>query len=264
MTFAHRPEYQKLKAQLDGHIATLTLHNPERKNALGPQMVNELLWALDDAKEDPKVRAVVLTGSGEAFCAGADLSQMGAAAGEPALSARGDFADLLLRFPALGKPVVARVMGPALGGGLGLVASADFAVAARSAVLGTPEIHRGLFPMQIMAVLAPLMPRRKLFEMMLVGEKWSAQAALEAGLLTRVVADEELDREVTTLAGALASRSPTAMAHGLRAFHQQHGLGLAESLPNLKAQFLALLGTHDAAEGLAAFMQKREPKWTGK
>ncbi|MFT3921520.1 MAG: enoyl-CoA hydratase-related protein [Myxococcales bacterium] len=264
MALAHRPEYQKLQVQRSDHVATLTLHNPERKNALSPQMVNELLWALDDAKEDPDVRVVVLTGSGAAFCAGADLSQMGSAGKEPALAVRGDFADLLLRFSALGKPVVARVLGPALGGGLGLVASADFAIAAESAVLGTPEIHRGLFPMQIMAVLAPLMPRRKLIELMLVGEKWSAHAAFEAGLLTRVVADGELDAEVNKLSQALSSRSPTAMAHGLRAFHQQHGVPLAESLPTLKAQFLALLGTQDAAEGLAAFLQKREPKWTGK
>jgi enoyl-CoA hydratase/carnithine racemase len=263
MAFAHRPEYQKLNVRLDEHVATITLHSPERKNALSPQMVNELLWALDDAKSDPQVRVVVLTGSGSAFCAGADLSQIAGSGSGPSLEVRGDFADLLLRFPELGKPVIARILGPALGGGLGLVASTDFAVAAESAVLGTPEIHRGLFPMQIMAVLAPLVPRRKLMELMLVGDKWTAQQALEAGLLTRVVPDGELDATVKTLAASLAARSPTAMAHGLRAFHEQHGRPLQESLPDLKARFLALLGTPDAAEGLAAFMQKREPKWTG-
>ena len=185
------------------------LDNPDRKNALSPQMVNELLWAFDDAKEDPEVRVVVLTGSGSAFCAGADLSQIAGPRSGPSLAVRGDFADLLLRFPALGKPVVARVLGPALGGGLGLVASADFAIAAESAVLGTPEIHRGLFPMQIMAVLAPLMPRRKLIELMLVGEKWSARAALEAGLLTRVVPDEALDGEVAhSRRASLRARPP--------------------------------------------------------
>lgn len=264
MAFAHRPEYQKLNTRLDGHVATIVLDNPDRKNALSPQMVNELLWALDDAKEDPEVRVVVLTGSGSSFCAGADLSQIAGPTKGPSLTVRGDFADLLLRFPALGKPVVARVLGPALGGGLGLVASANFAIAAESAVLGTPEIHRGLFPMQIMAVLAPLMPQRKLIELMLLGEKWSARAALEAGLLTRVVADEALDGEVASLAASLAARSPTAMGHGLKAFHEQNGLRLEQSLPALKSQFVALLGTQDAAEGLAAFMQKREPKWTGR
>src|SRR4051812_22952954 len=112
MAFVQRPEYQKLKVQLEGHVATLTLHNPERKNALGPQLINELLWALDDASDDPEVRVLVLTGSGNAFCAGADLTQMSGAMQSPPLEPRGDFGDLLERFPALGKPVVARVHGP--------------------------------------------------------------------------------------------------------------------------------------------------------
>ncbi len=263
MPFASRPEYQKIRVQLDEHVATIILHNPARKNALGPQMVNELLWAMDDARDDPQVRVVVLTGSGSAFCAGADLSQMAGAGVGPSLTLRGDFADLLLRFPALGKPVIARVVGPALGGGLGLVGSADFALAAESAVLGTPEIHRGLFPMQIMAVLSPLVPRRKLMELMLLGEKLSAAKALEFGLVSRVVPDRELDAAVSALAADLATRSPTAMAHGLQAFHHNEGRPLEESLPDLKARFVGLLATRDAAEGLAAFMQKRPPKWTG-
>jgi enoyl-CoA hydratase/carnithine racemase len=264
MAFAQRAEYQKLKVQLEGHVATLTLHNPERKNALGPQLINELLWALDDAKEDPEVRALVLTGSGTAFCAGADLTQMSGATSGISLEPRGDFGDLLERFPALGKPVIARVHGPALAGGLGLMASCDFAIAAESAVLGTPEIHRGIFPMQIMAVLAPLVPQRKLMELMLLGEKWSAKEALAAGLLTRVVADDELDQAVTQLASSLAARSPMAMAHGLKAFHQQTIERLEHRLPALRSALMGLLATQDAAEGLAAFMQKREPKWTGK
>jgi enoyl-CoA hydratase/carnithine racemase len=264
MAMEQRVEYSKILVRRDGHVATVTLNNPERKNALSPAMVNELLWALDDARDDAEVRVVVLTGAGQAFSAGADLSQMGQAPGGPVLAARGDYADLLLRFTRLGKPVIARVPGPALGGGLGLVASADFAVACESAVLGTPEIHRGIFPMQIMAVLERLVPRRKLMELMLLGEKLGAAQALELGLLTRVVPDESLDVAVNTLAQELARRSPTAMRMGLRAFHEQSGKPLEQALPFLRDQLVAVLTSEDAREGLRAFAEKREPKWTGK
>jgi len=259
-----RAEYKKILVAVDGHVVTITLNSPERKNALGPAMVNELLWAFDDAKEDANVRCIVLTGAGTAFSAGADLSQMGGPSDGPQLASKGDYADLLLRFTTLGKPVVARIPGPAMGGGLGLVASADFAIACESAVLGTPEIHRGLFPMQIMAVLERLVPRRKLIEMMLIGDKLTAQKALDFGLLTRVVPDAQLDGATTELAKTLASRSPTAMRMGLGAFHHQSGKSLEEALPYLRGQLMQILGTEDAREGLGAFMQKREPKWTGR
>jgi enoyl-CoA hydratase/carnithine racemase len=259
-----RAEYRKILVSVEKHIATITLNSPEKKNALGPQMVNELLWALDDAKSDPEVRVVILTGAGQAFSAGADLSQLGTHHDGPQLESKGDFADLLQRFAELGKPVVARVPGPALGGGLGLVASADFAIACESAVLGTPEILRGIFPMQIMAVLDKIVARRRLMQMMLLGEKLSAAQALELGLLTRVVADDKLDDEVMALATELARRSPTAMRMGLLAYHHQADMPLATALPYLRDQLMAMLITEDGREGLAAFIQKREPKWTGR
>ncbi len=259
-----RAEYTTILTSVDRHVATVTLNRPERKNAISPAMVNQLLWAFDDAKEDPDVRVLVLTGAGNAFSAGADLGQLGGASSGPELASRGDYADLLLRFTTLGKPVVARVGGAAMGGGLGLVASADFAIGCESAVLGTPEIHRGLFPMQIMAVLGRIVPRRQLVELMLVGEKLSAQRALALGLLTRVVPDARLDEETTALALALATRSPTAMRMGLGALHHQSGRSLEDALPYLRGQLMQLLATEDAREGLAAFMQKREPTWTGR
>lgn len=263
MSMEQRAEYRRVLVQVSGSVATITLNHPERKNALGPDMVNELCWALDDARDDPAVRVVVLTGAGQAFCAGADLSQVGSGQG-PSLPSRGDYAELLLRFVELGKPVIARVVGPAMGGGLGLCASAHFAIAAESAVFATPEIHRGLFPMQIMAVLDRIVPRRKLMELMLVGEKIDARTALEFGLVTRVVPDQELDAAVDELARRLVKGSPTAMRMGLAAYHRQAGKPLHESLPQLRSEFMALFATEDAREGLAAFMQKREPKWTGR
>lgn len=254
--------YRTIRVTVDGAVATITLNVPERKNPIGPEMVNELLYALDDARDDAGVRVVVLTGAGDAFCAGGDLKQM--SSGGPALAPKGDYADLLLRFPKLGKPTIARVNGIAMGGGLGLVASADFAIAKESAVFGTPEIKRGLFPMMIMAVLARIVSRRRLLEMMLLGEKFSAKQAAEIELITRAVPDDALDDEVAALAAKLAAQSPTAMRMGLAAYHHQADRALEEALPYLAGQLVAILGTEDAREGLAAFLEKREPRWTGR
>jgi enoyl-CoA hydratase/carnithine racemase len=254
-------EYRAIRVEEREGIATITLHVPERKNPIGPEMANELLYALDDAKEDAGVRVVVLTGAGNAFSAGGDLKQMSGGSG---LAHKGDFADLLLRFPKLGKPTIARVNGVAMGGAIGLIASCDFAVAAESAVLGTPEIKRGLFPMMIMAVLSRVVSRRKLLELMLLGEKITAAQAAELEIVNRAVPDAELDGEVSALATKLAAQSPTALRMGLAAYHYQADRALEESLPYLSGQLMAILGTEDAREGLTAFMEKREPRWTGR
>ena len=254
-------DYQTLLVNVRGSIATLTMSIPERKNPLGPQMINELLWALDDAKDDEAIRCVVLTGAGGNFSAGGDLKQM---SGKDGLAAKGDFVDLLLRFTTLGKPTVAVVEGYALGGGLGLIASCDLAVAADSAQFGLPEIKRGLFPMMIMAVLARTIPRRQLLEMMLLGERFSARQAQSWGLLGRVVDDEQLTSSLDEITKKLASQSPTAMRMGLHAFHRQADLTYAEALPSLRSDLFALLQTDDGKEGLTAFLEKREPKWVGR
>lgn len=254
-----------LIAHTDG-VLTITLNRPERKNPLGPEMVNELCWALGDAKDDASVRVVVITGAGKAFSAGGDLKQMsggGADQGEP-LPHKGEYADLLSALVELGKPTVARVPGVAMGGGLGMVAACDIAIAAESATFGTPEIKRGLFPMMIMAVLRRVVSRRKLLEMMLVGETIDAPSAERLELVTRVVPDAELDAAVNELTAKLAAQSPTAMRLGLSAWNAQADLDLKTALPMLQQRLYEILGTEDAREGLMAFVEKRKPVWTGK
>lgn len=258
--------WRKIRVEVDGPVATLVLHEPERKNPLGPEMVNELCWALDDAKDDPAVRVIVITGAGAAFSAGGDLRQLsgGTEGKSAALPPRGDYVDLLLRFTTLGKPTIARVSGVAMGGSLGIVAACDFAIAGESATFGTPEIKRGLFPMMVMAVLRRVVSKRRLMDMMLLGETITAKEAERIELISRCVPDAELDDAVRTLAGKLAAHSPTAMRMGLLAWHAQADRDLASALPQLREQFFALLGTEDAREGLMAFFEKRAPKWTGR
>lgn len=244
----------------------ISLSNPSRRNAIGVQMTNELLWALVDAADDPNVRVVVIAGDeeGKAFCAGGDFAQMtGASSDENALPQKGDYADLMLAMMRYEKPIVACVNGHAMGGGLGIVAASHFAIAQGDAKLGTPEIDVGLFPFMIAAVLARIVPRRALVDMMLRGRKLEAAEAERIGILSRVVAPEKLMGEVHALCDDLSQRSPAAMRLGLRAFAAQDDLDLEKALPMLRDKLAEALGTEDAREGLMAFLQKRKPNWTG-
>ena len=257
--------YGKLRVLDAGGVRTVTLFNPERRNAIGPQMVNELLYALGDAHADEQVRVVVLTGEGKAFCAGGDFGPMsGGSADGLSLPPKGDYADLLLAMTRAEKPIVARVNGPAMGGGLGLVAASTFAVAEVGAVLGTPEINVGLFPMMIMAVLARLVPRRRLLEMMLLGQKLTALEAHAMGLLNRVVPPEELDAAASAITEEICKKSPSTVALGLRAFAAQDDMDLTNALPLLRERLAECLATYDAQEGLMAFLEKRPPIWKGR
>lgn len=256
--------YSMIRTGVAGGVVTLTLCNPARKNAIGPVMVNELLHALEDAASDAEARVVVLTGAGDAFCAGGDFAQMTGSATADALPEKGDYADLLLAITRSPKPIVARVNGHAMGGGLGLVAAAHFAVAARGARLGTPEIDVGLFPMMIMAVLQRVMPRRKLLEMMLYGERLDADQAAAAGLVNRAVDAAELDGAVQKITDTLLAKSPITVRLGLSAFAAQDDLDLETALPLLRERLAGCLATEDAREGLTAFLEKRRPQWTGR
>ena len=254
-------DYQSLLVQQDGYIVTLTFNEPEKKNPLSQELVNELLWALDDAEAAEDVRVIILTGAGDAFSAGADLKGMNASRGT--LEKKGEFDDLMLRFDTLNKPIVARIPGYALGGAMGIIACCHFAIACESAILGTPEIKRGLFPMMIMAVLRRVVHTRELLKLMLLGEKISATKAKEIGLLTEVVPDDQLDARVAELAGQLAKQSPNAMRMGLSAFNEQRKMSVEEALPYLREQLYAVLHSEDAKEGLAAFSRNASPNGPG-
>lgn len=265
MTSVPERAYARILVTVEAGALRIALHNPARKNAIGAVMVSELLWALEDAHATGDVRAIVITGSGDAFCAGGDFAQMsGAETASDALAHKGDYADLLLAMTRATKPIVARVNGAAMGGGLGIVAASHFAIADEAAKLGTPEVDVGLFPMMIMAVLARVVPQRRLLSMMLLGEKMTGRDAAELGLVGKAVAKGELDGEVDRIVAALVTKSPAAIRMGLQAWADQADATLADALPMLRGRLGAILGTDDAREGLTAFLEKRAPRWTGK
>jgi enoyl-CoA hydratase/carnithine racemase len=260
------PPFESLIYELDGHVCTLTLNRPEKRNALSGQLVNELIVALETAGEDPEVRVVVLTGAGKAFCAGADLSQMSGAgaSGGTAIAWRGGFEELNIAFTEIGKPVICKVRRYALAGALALVCNSTFVLAEDNATFGAPEIDRGIFPMMVMASLFRTVPKRKGLELVLCGERISAAEATQMGLITRAVPSDELDDAVAALAATLANKPPVAVRLGLEAYHAQSEKDFEEALPYLQEMLMKCLGTEDAQEGVMAFLQKREPVWKGR
>jgi enoyl-CoA hydratase/carnithine racemase len=251
-----------VRYQAQGGQALLTIDRPKARNAISPEVLRELMAALDRAEADAAVRVVVLTGAGEkVFCAGGDLGQM---AGEGFLAThegRRAYGRLLLRLQDVRKPTVARVNGHALAGGLGLVLACDLAVAAEHAELGTPEIDVGLFPMMMMALLQRHVGRKRALEMVLTGERVPARDALALGLLNRVVPAAELDPVVAGLAGKLAGKSQAVLALGRRAFFTAEDMPLPAAMEYLSSQLSLNVLTEDASEGISAFIEKRPPKW---
>jgi enoyl-CoA hydratase/carnithine racemase len=256
--------YDAIVVSTADSVTTVTLNRPERRNAIGPTMMNELLYAFEDATADEGVRSIVLTGAGKTFCAGGDFAEMASGGKASALPPKGDFKDLLLAMWRTEKPIVAKVNGHAMGGGLGLVAACTFAIASEDAKLGTPEIDVGLFPFMIYAVLERNVSRRRLVEMMLFGEKLTAGDAVKVGLLNLAVPAAGLDEAVSRYTKQIASKSPSTVRLGLQALRDVDELRMEEKLPVLSERLARCLGTEDAREGLMAFLEKREPKWTGR
>ena len=244
----------------------LTLDRPAQRNALTPDLIAGLRQALGRADADPEIRVVCLTGSGEqAFCAGADLGSLSSSVSETAAQeARLAYAGLLLDLARLGKPVVACVNGSAYAGGLGLIAACDFAVAADDARFGTPEIDVGLFPYMALAPLQRVVGRRAALDLALTGRRIDAQEAVRIGLLNAAVPRGQLAGRVDEMCVVLANKSAAVLRLGRRAFYSTQDLPYEEQLEALAGELGRNALLEDAAEGLAAFLEKRRPEWKGR
>jgi enoyl-CoA hydratase/carnithine racemase len=225
---------------------------------------------LAEAAEDHAVRVVVLAGAGdEAFCAGADLGKM-TGADEPEAGvlavheARGVLAEVFGALWGLGKPTVARVQGYALAGGFGLALACDLVVASERALFGAPEVNVGLWPYMITVPLIRSMPPKQALELMLTGRRVDAAEGQRLGFVTKVVPHGELDGAVSELAQTLASKSPAVMKLGRDAFYAVWDMAAPEALAHLHAMLSLTAQTEDAAEGIAAFLEKRAPQWRGR
>ena len=248
-----------------GTVATITINRPDDRNALSTETVGELREALAQAKGDRQVRVIVITGAGKVFSAGADLNSFRRE--QPELeryAQRRQLADLFLEMTELGKPTVARINGHALAGGFGLVASCDLAVSVDDAQFGMPEVNVGIFPMIIMAIVFRNLPRKAAMELMLTGKRIDAAEATRLGLINRHVPAERLDGEVDALADELASKSPIGMKLGLEAFYKMQDMSFPSAIAYLQDQLAVLNLSDDLKEGVTAFFEKREPRFTGR
>jgi len=260
------PDDEKVLYEVTDGVATVTLNDPEKRNMLSGQMLAELVDAMKAARDSDEVQAVVLTGAGEkVFCAGADLGGFGA---DAPLVEKHFASDLFLEFfrlmPRLGKPSLCALNGHVLAGGMGLALSCDLLIAREGSTFSTPEINVGAFPYMIMAIIYRNVPRKKVNEMMLLGERISAADAVQFGLANKVVPADEFDEAVRDWATKLASKSPVLMRLGHDAMYRQQDMALDEALEFLRSQLSLTFSTEDIQEGVQAFFEKRDPEWKGR
>lgn len=240
-----------------GSAAWITLNRPEARNALSDPLVLALGAALRQALDDPAVRLLVLTGNGPAFCAGADLKS----GGMKAVGDENPFVAALTTIWNAPKPVIARVNGHAFGGGVGLVAACDIAIAADTAIFSFSEVRIGVIPAMISVVVLPKLGIQHAMWLFLTGERFTATRAVEVGLLHRSVPAETLDAAVEDVAGMIRLGGPTAVGEAKQLVRRVPGMPMDAAFRHTSEKIAGLFASEEAAEGMLAFVEKRKPRW---
>jgi methylglutaconyl-CoA hydratase len=248
------------KYRVEERTAWITLDSPQNRNALSVTLVEELGGHLREALADTEVRAIVLTGNGPAFCAGADLKSRGDAVA-PGSGATNPFVEILKLMWEGSKPVIAAVNGHAFGGGIGLVAAADIAIAAEGAKFSFSEVRLGLIPAIISVVVLPKLGVHDAMRLFLTGARFEAARAEDYGLVHRVVAPDALEEAVREEAKAIALGGPNAVAEAKRLIRTVSRVPMDEAFAYAEKKIAELFASAEAAEGMASFVQKRRPGW---
>ncbi|MBW2441466.1 MAG: enoyl-CoA hydratase/isomerase family protein [Deltaproteobacteria bacterium] len=253
---------EHLLYHVEKNVGRMTINRGAQRNAISLEAIELFLKYLDEAEKDETVRVILVTGSGDkAFCSGADLG--GAVDGKIQQGFK-RYAQLITRLSGYPKPVVARINGACMAGGMGLMLACDIVVARADAKFGTPEVNVGLWPMMIGALIYRNVLRKKAMEMILLGERLTAAQALSMGLITRVVQPEALDAETARIADSLAAKSPIGMKIGKEAFYAMADMPFEEAVDFLSGKIAEVAATEDAREGITAFIEKRKPEFKGK
>jgi len=251
---------QLVRAATDRGVTTLTLDSPDNRNALSTPLMTRLREELAAATADPAVRVVLLDHAGPVFCSGADLAESDAAR-EAGTMPVALLADLLAEVWECPKPVVVRVAGPARAGGIGLIAAADLTICATDATFAFTEVRLGVIPAVISAVVLPLLGARAATRLYLTGEVFGAEHAVAAGLVTEAVPATQLDAAVAGVCDALVRGAPAALAGAKRLLRRPRTADLRAELAELSALSVEYFRSADAAEGISAYREKRDPRW---
>jgi enoyl-CoA hydratase/carnithine racemase len=257
------PAMDGVLCEVESGVARITIDRPERRNALDPEVLGALRRVLRQAGDDPAVRVVTLTGGGDRiFCAGADLkASLGAPGRGPADFGRAEYRALLVDLAGCPKPTVALARGHVLAGGLGLLLACDLALACDDVEFATPEIHVGMFPMMVLALLLRHVGRKHALELALLGERISAAEAREYGIVNRIFPRAEFETAAAGFVARLAAKSSHILRLGKEALGRVEGRPLAEQLERLEDALEAVMASEDSREGIRAFVEKRPPRW---
>ncbi len=262
----HDQTFAYIKVEEKEHILYITLARPQAKNAMSPTMSREYAYAMSYAHHQAHIWAVVFSAEGNVWCAGADLKAMRGKEEANNSTIPMPVQEIVIGelFAQIHKPVIARVHAPVYAGGHLLIAGCHFVIASPEVTFSLPEVKRGLFPFQVMDMLLKILPSRIVLDWCMRGGAIGVQQALDWGLVTELVPENELDQAIDRLTKQLFENSPSAIRIGLNAYEEMRSIPDAEKQAFLKKMLERTIQTQDAQEGLKAFAEKRTPHWTGK